>query len=382
MARTTVWDIFCRVIDNLGDIGVCWRLSADLAGRGHQVRLWVDAPDALRWMAPGALEGRWPGVRVLRWTVPMDPALLSTLEPADVWIEGFGCEPDAGLLAQRFDPGRPVRVPPPVWIDLEYLSAEPYAARSHGLPSPIGQGPARGHTRWFFFPGLTAATGGLLREPGLPNRRSGFDRARGLEQLGIPWTGERLVSLFCYEPQALGDMLLQLTRSPERTRLLVPQGRGAQAVRDVLGLAATEPGIVGLPGSLALQFLPPLPQADFDRLLWACDLNYVRGEDSLVRALWAGKPFVWQIYPQDDGAHHAKLLAMLRALDAPPSWQHYHLAWNGLTSGPLPGPDAAQWAQAVDLARGRLLAQSDLCQRLCAFVEQLRMPSGSAAKQS
>jgi hypothetical protein len=21
------WDIFCRVIDNFGDIGVCWRLA-------------------------------------------------------------------------------------------------------------------------------------------------------------------------------------------------------------------------------------------------------------------------------------------------------------------------------------------------------------------
>ena len=40
-------------------------------------------------------------------------------------------------------------------------------------------------------------------------------------------------------------------------------------------------------------------------------LNAVRGEDSLVRALWAGQPFVWHIYPQDDGAHHAKLDAFL-----------------------------------------------------------------------
>ena len=46
-------------------------------------------------------------------------------------------------------------------------------------------------------------------------------------------------------------------------------------------------------------------------MLWACDFNFVRGEDSLVRAIWAGKPFVWQIYPQDDNAHYAKLEAFL-----------------------------------------------------------------------
>ena len=51
------WDIFCQVIDNFGDIGVCWRLAADLAARGHQVRLWVDDASALHWMAPQGAAG-------------------------------------------------------------------------------------------------------------------------------------------------------------------------------------------------------------------------------------------------------------------------------------------------------------------------------------
>ncbi len=57
------WDIFCRVIDNFGDIGVCWRLATQLAGQGQQVRLWVDDASALQWMAP---EG-CPGVEVRAW---------------------------------------------------------------------------------------------------------------------------------------------------------------------------------------------------------------------------------------------------------------------------------------------------------------------------
>ena len=32
-----LWDIFCQVIDNHGDVGVCWRLARELAARGHTV---------------------------------------------------------------------------------------------------------------------------------------------------------------------------------------------------------------------------------------------------------------------------------------------------------------------------------------------------------
>ena len=31
-----LWDLFCRVIDNHGDLGVCWRLARDLAARGER----------------------------------------------------------------------------------------------------------------------------------------------------------------------------------------------------------------------------------------------------------------------------------------------------------------------------------------------------------
>ena len=37
------WDIFCTVIDNYGDIGICWRLARQLrVDDGQRVRLWVD----------------------------------------------------------------------------------------------------------------------------------------------------------------------------------------------------------------------------------------------------------------------------------------------------------------------------------------------------
>jgi len=113
------WDLFCRVIDNHGDLGVCWRLACDLATRGDEVRLVVDDATALAWMAPDGA----PRVQVLPWT-EQGPDTV-----ADAVVEAFGCDPPADYV-QRM----PARAP--VWINLEYLSAESYVERSHGLPSP------------------------------------------------------------------------------------------------------------------------------------------------------------------------------------------------------------------------------------------------------
>ncbi len=366
MTRAQRWDIFCRVIDNYGDIGVCWRLAADLAARGAEVRLWVDDASALVWMAPGALRGEWPGVRVLPWDRAVDATTLSTLAPADVWIEAFGCAiPEAFVAHARA--GMADSTAPAVWINLEYLSAESFAERSHGLPSPVMQGAGRGCTKYFYYPGFTPASGGLLREPGLAARQAGFDRAAWLAQNGIRWQGERLVSLFCYEPAALPALLAQWRQGPDPTRLLVTHGRATAAVRQALQ-AGTSPERGS--GALQIDECPAMSQAQFDQLLWACDLNLVRGEDSVIRALWAGKPFIWQIYPQDDDAHHAKLQAFLDVLDAPDSLRQAHLAWNAAANTGLPALAGALagWASWVAGTRQQLRRQDDLVTRLQEFV--------------
>ena len=217
MTSSSLWDIFCKVVDNYGDIGVCWRLAADLASRGQQVRLWIDESSALAWMAPGALEGRWPGIEVRAWEALHHSAALAALAPADVWIEGFGCDAPIELQQHRFQPDQAnAKNSGPVWINLEYLTAEGFSQRNHGLPSPRMQGPARGHTRFFFYPGFSSATGGLLREPGLTERQAVFDRSGWLAQQGIAWQGEQLVSLFCYEPAALANLLEHLRWTPGR----------------------------------------------------------------------------------------------------------------------------------------------------------------------
>ncbi|QHJ00047.1 elongation factor P maturation arginine rhamnosyltransferase EarP [Xylophilus rhododendri] len=347
------WDIFCKVIDNHGDLGVCWRLAAQLARAGDEARLWVDDGAALAWMAPGGVAG----VTVVDWSDPAAVQAAVLAPPPDVLVEAFGCDPEPALVA-HFAAG----TGPRPWINLEYLSAESYVERMHRLPSPVFNGPGAGLTKHFFYPGFTPATGGLLREDDLARRLQAFDRAAWLAARGIAWQGERLVSLFCYEPKGLAALLAQWASAEQPTRLLVTPGRATQAVR-----AALPPHT----GALRIDYLPPLPQTAFDELLWSCDLNLVRGEDSLVRALWAGAPLAWQIYPQDDDAHHDKLGAFLDRIAAPPSLRRFMLAWNDISAEPPQAPDGtalAEWRHALHAAHDALQQQPDLLTQLRAFV--------------
>ena len=348
--RRMVWDIFCRVIDNFGDIGVCWRLAAALGRRRLTVRLWIDDSSALAWMAPGGA----PGVQVLAWTAsPPD------LVPGSVVIEAFGCAPPDRFVARMA-----AAQPRPVWINLEYLSAEPYVERSHGLRSPQNSGPGRGLNKWFFYPGFTAGTGGLLgTEPAQP-RDLAADQAWLADQGWAAAPGERAVTLFAYANPALPNLLHALADRP--TLLRVPPGPAQSQLRTMT-----------LPDGLRWVALPYLSQTDFERLLTRADLNLVRGEDSFVRAqLLSDSPFLWQIYPQEDGAHAAKLGAFLDLYlaDAPPALAGPLRALFKRYNDPNPGtalalPDRALWRAAQSRWRAQQVAQTDLCSRLMAFVQ-------------
>ncbi|MBC7611289.1 MAG: elongation factor P maturation arginine rhamnosyltransferase EarP [Polaromonas sp.] len=390
------WDIFCKVIDNFGDIGVCWRLCKDLASRGHKVRLWVDDPSALDWMAPDGCKG----VQLMPWTHPLNLDLLDAA-PTEVLIEAFGCEIAPDFIAacvRTYWAGSQNDTqnskPKPVWINLEYLTAESQAERNHAMPSPVHIGPAAGWIKWFFYPGFTPKTGGLLREPGLAKRQAAFDRSAWLGSQDIDWHGETLVSLFCYEPPALPALLAHFASegiNGQPVRLLVAAGRAEQAARAAFNLKITQNTSQIGPhpnkherGLLSISYLSLLDQVDFDHLLWACDINFVRGEDSVIRALWAGKPFVWQIYPQDDEVHHAKLEAFLDMLAATLSLRALHQRWNAgqraeLDSEPRLAKNLgidisnwSEWQQTVQAARASLLAQNDLTSRLLQFVAKNR----------
>jgi uncharacterized repeat protein (TIGR03837 family) len=363
-SRTRTVDIFCKVIDNYGDIGVCWRLCQQLATRGEAVRLIVDDASVLVWMAPVRTEL----VEVITWDQAEGIERI-----ADLVIESFGCELTESYItkmARQAMPGKASR-----WFNLEYLTAEPYAEACHLLPSPVLQGAGVGLTKTFFYPGFTQKTGGLLREPDLFEKQAKFDKASWLKTQGIESREEhheRIISLFCYEPAALSALLVELQSSDQPTLLLVTAGRASQAVQAVqVNIAMQAPP----DKALRIHYLSHLTQEDYDHLLWASDFNFVRGEDSLVRAIWAGKPFVWQIYPQDDHAHHAKLDAFLDVYlahaDAVTAAhiKTTHQLWNGIID--LKNWPAGhillglhEWQAASRIQRGLWANQLDLVSQL------------------
>ena len=347
------WELFCRVIDNHGDLGVCWRLAVTLAERGQRVRLWVDDASALTWMAPQGCAG----VQVLAW-----PQRPHDVGAADVVIEAFGCELPDWVAPQLARQARPA-----VWINLEYLSAESYVERAHRLPSPLPGLP--GLRKWFFYPGYTPRTGGLIREPGLGARQRAFDPLAWLASVGVQRAqAERVVSLFCYEQPALDGLLDVLSEQP--TVLLGCIGPAQRQLR------ALCPSLQR--GALRIELLPALTQQDYDHLLWASELNFVRGEDSLVRAQWAGRPFVWQAYPQTDAVHRLKVQALadrylasaVPALAVPIArlWQ----AWNTPGAAVDRLAPLAAWRVLATAWRDALWSQPDLTTQLLRFVAETR----------
>lgn len=340
------WDIFCRVIDNYGDIAVSWRLAKQLVAEyGFQVRLWVDDMAPLTALCP---EHEQYGVEVQPWQTD-----FPQLSPADVVIEAFACDLPASYLSamQQF---------PPVWINLEYLSAETWTADFHGQPSVLPP-----LTKYFFFPGFTSQTGGLLRE--------------GHAFLHSPaTTGELRISLFGYENSSVETLLDAWSQSATPVICMVPQGKLLPQVQAWLGHHA-EYGANH--GALQVQYLPFLPQDEYDDLLVSCDLNFVRGEDSFIRAQLAGRPLVWHIYPQAADAHLTKLQAFLELYcaqlpaEVATDVKSFHLAWN---QGHL---DMAAWSdfwrhqqilQKHALRwREQLLAQPDLTSNLVKFCEDV-----------
>ena len=339
MPAVARWDIFCRIVDNYGDAGVCWRLARQLAAEhALDVTLWQDDLAPLARIAPG-VDRELPaqhamGVTIRRWDEPFAAA-----EPADVVVEAFGCG-----LPERYVAAMVQRSAAPAWFVLEYLSAESWVERAHGLASPHPRLPL---SRRFWFPGFTPRTGGLLRERGLLDARARFLGDRGAQRafwasLDLPPMAEdeMRVSMFCYPNPDLPALLDAWAGGDAPVTCVVPGGVAAAELDQWSGGTLAHSDAPVTRGALTLHAIPFVAQDDYDRLLWLCHVNFVRGEDSFVRAQWAAHAFVWHIYPQAENAHLQKLDAFIDsyvgALDvaSAASVRGLWRAWNGAPNSP------------------------------------------------
>lgn len=323
------WDIFCRVVDNYGDIGVCWRLAKQLsADYGLTVRLWLDDLASSRRLLPGLNPGlpqqMVEGVEIRHWQPEFRFDAV-----AEVVIEAFACELPESYLQAMVDAQ-------PVWLNLEYLSAEAWVDAFHLRPSPH---PRLNLSKTFFFPGFSEQSGGLLREPDLIDRRALFQQQPAAQH--PLWQGQRLVdgtlkvSLFCYRHAPIHQLLSAMAASSTPVMCMVPESSILDSISAFFGTRPLGIGDSISKDRLTVTVLPFLSQDDYDQLLWSCDLNFVRGEDSWVRAIWAARPLVWLPYQQSDEAHLVKLDAFLArycdGLDGATAalLESFHLNWAG-----------------------------------------------------
>ena len=368
------WDIFCRVVDNYGDAGVCWRLARQLATEHSlDVTLWLDDLGALARIAHGVVPTRitqnLAAVTLRRWTDP-----FAAGAPADVVVEAFGCG-----LPESYVATMARMLPAPAWFILEYLSAEAWIDDVHGKASPH---PSLPLGRRFWFPGFTPRTGGILHERGLAETRTAYCRDHDAQQalwasLQIPpvMRDEIRVSLFCYPNPALPELFDAWADGDGPVSCVVPEGVAAGALDLWTGGNVPHPGHPYLRGRLSIYAIPFLEQEEYDRLLWLCAVNFVRGEDSFVRAQWAARPFVWHIYPQTEGAHRRKQDAFLDrwvsslAPDPEAALRPLWRVWNG-----VPGAEgiATAWQKFLE-------ARADLERHSADWAEQLaRLPELAA----
>ena len=372
------WDIFCNIVDNYGDIGICWRLSQQLVNDHHvQVRLFIDNLTTAKKIIPHLdstlTEQAIQGVTVCTWPI------VATM-PAEVVIETFSCAlPDAYLVKMTQQQS--------IWINLEYLSAESWVGDFHAKPSPH---PTLAITKHFYFPGFKNDTGGLIREHNLIAKRDTFlnskiDQTKFWQALGINNESEKdsiKISLFYYPQANINQLLLALSATNQPSGIFLPFNGSIDTLSSIFtDFKQVNANTLRLE-SITVHLLPFLSQSDYDHLLWACDLNFVRGEDSWIRAIWASKPFIWQPYIQTEDTHIKKMQAFLEVysceatdeikstlLDAHLTWSNASISdTNNLTRlvQNLPKLDSYTKQQADILS-----ALPDLATKLLSFSEKL-----------
>ena len=304
----TVW-LFCRVIDNFGDIGVSWRLAKQLQQeQGLQVVLWVDDMRALQALVPAAdvhaQHACCEGIRVLWWQEALVADLMQEAPAADVVIETFAC--DVPEAVRQWMVGKPM-----LWLNLEYLTAEAWADDVHLLPSLQ----SNGVKKYFYCPGFSDKTGGVSYERGLLSQERPVNQEKQQQlrqQYGLPAIADSVhVYVFGYADAMWPKWLRMWMRGDKKTVVWFAQGsllvdlqrqfpelQALQQVGDCVNVQ-----------QLTVCLVPFVAQSEFDQVLQAADVSVVRGEDSVLRALWQGRVFWWQIYRQEDNAHHVKLHA-------------------------------------------------------------------------
>ena len=382
------WDIFCQIVDNYGDAGVCWRLARALSRLSSssvntvntvssadcddsRIRLFCDDLNVLNVIAHGdaVTHGASLGIEVLPWSAAESAAVLASV--GDVVIEAFACNlPKPYIEAMVQKTSKRASTKPPIWINLEYLTAEPWADEMHLIPSPQNNG----LNKHFYFPGFTPKTGGVLLGDwdevsfgGVVSGRVKSTPPSLSLVLQSCRPASKKISVFNYKHAPLDAWLnsvnqAALAHGDKVDVFLCADQNVSNTTQSALSLADS---------AVKLIQLPFIPQEDYDYLLSICDMNLVRGEDSFVRAQWAGKPLIWDIYPQSDLAHEIKLEAFLERYFEGASPELKALGESAMKWDPAINwwPHLSAWTSHSEVWRQKLMGLGHLEGKILDFVK-------------
>ncbi|WP_338996048.1 elongation factor P maturation arginine rhamnosyltransferase EarP [Fusobacterium animalis] len=278
-------DIFCQVIDNYGDVGVAYRLAREFKR--------VYPNKKLRFVINQIEE-----LNLIRKSEDIEIILykdISKIEnSADLIIESFGCEIPKEYMDKALKNSKLI-------INLEYFSAEKWVDDFHLQESFLGGNLKKN----FFIPGLSEKSGGILLDNEFLERKKKVEANKEyyLEKFGIKEKYDLIGSVFSYEKN-FDSLIEELKKLDKKVILLILSEKTQKNFIKYFDNGNNY-------DKIKFVKLPFFTYDKYEELLALCDFNLVRGEDSFVRALLLGKPFLWHIYPQDENTHIKKLESFL-----------------------------------------------------------------------
>lgn len=358
-------NIFCDVIDNFGDAGVCLRLGRDLCNKKEKVNLFCNNLEAIKKIIKKEdLDNQ--NLKISLW-----PTKEENIEIKDTVIQAFSVRlPD--FIYSNIKKNRALV------INLEYLTAEPFADDCHKLPSY-----SDGIESFFFFPGFTKKTGGLVVEDSFLQKVKEKDndvKNRPCEELKIK---DSYITLFSYKNPKVNYLLKILSKFAEQQNktltIIVFEGKPLNNLNNLLNLNLNVGDTYKL-NNIVIKVSPMVDQDAYDSLLLGSYINLVRGEDSIVRAMLTGNPFLWHIYPQEENAHIDKINALFDRMDefcsdkeSVETLRQLTLSYNG-TSDFIHDFDISsfieKWKHLSEEWRDHLLSLGSLTDNLLAFIRE------------
>ena len=278
-------DIFCQVIDNYGDVGVAYRLAREFKR--------VYPNKKLRFVINQIEE-----LNLIRKSEDIEIILykdISKIEnSADLIIESFGCEIPKEYMDKALKNVKLI-------INLEYFSAEKWVDDFHLQESFLGGN----LKKYFFIPGLSEKSGGILLDNEFLERKKKVEANKEyyLEKFEIKEKYDLIGSIFSYEKN-FDSLIEELKKLDKKIILLILSEKTQKNFIKYFDNGNNY-------DKIKFVKLPFFTYDKYEELLALCDFNLVRGEDSFVRALLLGKPFLWHIYPQDENTHIKKLESFL-----------------------------------------------------------------------